>query len=313
MGLQRKSLLGLKDMEKSEIESILDSTESMKEIVQRKNKKLPTLKGFSMVNLFYEPSTRTRSSFEMAGKYLGADTTNMSASASSVAKGENLIDTGKTLEAMGINLIVMRHPLAGAPRLLANNLSCSIINAGDGYHEHPTQALLDMFTIKEYKGSLKGLKVTIIGDIYHSRVARSNIWGLTKMGADVRLAGPPTLLDQRVFTEMGASCYYRVEDALADADVVMALRIQRERQGKTLLPSLREYARLYGINQERFKLAKKDALLLHPGPVNRGIELTSELMNSEKSVIEEQVTNGVAIRMALLYHLSGGEDNGDIA
>ncbi len=313
MGVTKKNLLGLKDWSSDDMEVILQSAESMKEIVQRKNKKLPTLKGFSMVNLYYESSTRTRSSFELAGKYLGADTVNVSASSSSVAKGESLVDTGKTLEAMGINMIIMRHPMAGAPHLLAKHLKSTIVNAGDGYHEHPTQALLDMFTMREHFGQLKGLKIAIIGDIFHSRVARSNIWGLTKMGAQVALSGPPTLLQPDLYEKMGADCHYRVEEALKNADVVMALRVQKERQGKVLIPSMREYARMYCVTQERLNLAKKEALLLHPGPVNRGIELGGSVMDSKQSNIDAQVTNGVAVRMALLYHLSGGEENGDIA
>ncbi len=313
MSFSRKDLLGLKDLTNSEMESVLQSATSMKEIITRQHKKLPTLKGFSLVNLFYESSTRTRASFELAGKYLGADTINISSSSSSVTKGETLIDTGKTIEAMGVNAIVIRHPMAGAPELLAKNLNCSILNAGDGFHEHPTQALLDMFTILEHKQTLQGLKVAIVGDIHHSRVARSNIWGLTKMGANVALAGPGTFLDKHHFAKTGATCHYKVEDALDQADVVMALRVQSERQGKSLLPSLREYANMYCINEQRLKLAKSDALLMHPGPINRGIELDGDMADSCQSLINEQVTGGAAIRMALLYHLSGGVKSGNIA
>ncbi|OWZ83194.1 aspartate carbamoyltransferase catalytic subunit [Natranaerobius trueperi] len=313
MVLKRKDLLGLKDLSKEELELILDTADSLKEFATRKYKKLPTLKGVSMINMFYEPSTRTRASFELAGKYLGADTVNINSSASSVVKGESLVDTGKTLEALGVNIVVMRHPMAGSCKLLADNVTSSIINAGDGTHEHPTQALLDMMTIREQLTSLKGKKVAIVGDIAHSRVAKSNIWGLTKLGAEVALSGPPTLLDHNKFTKLNVTCHHKVEDALKDVDVVMALRIQKERQGTTLIPSLREYARLYGITKERLSLAKKDALLLHPGPINRGIELTGEVADSLKSRINEQVTNGLAIRMALLYLLSGGEQNGNIA
>ena len=313
MGLKIKNLISMDDLSREETDLILENADSMKEIVLRKNKKLPTLRGFSMVNLFYEPSTRTRVSFEYAGKYLGADTSNISASSSSVAKGENLIDTGKTIEAMGINMIVMRHPMAGACNLLAKNLNSRIINAGDGFHEHPTQALLDMFTIKEHKGKIEGLKIAIIGDINHSRVARSNIIGLTKMGAKVALGGPPTLLNQDLFSLMGVECHYRLEGALTDADVVMVLRIQKERQNKVLIPSLREYTRLFGITKEKFNLAKEDAILMHPGPANKGVELSEEVAKSSRSLIDNQVTNGVAVRMALLYLLSGGEQNSETA
>ncbi len=307
MALKSKDVLGLQNMSREEIELILHTTKSMREIVDRPIKKLPTLRGMSIINLFYEASTRTRTSFELAGKYLGADTVNIATSSSSIVKGESLLDTGKTLEAMGVNMIVIRHPHAGAPQLLAKNLSASIINAGDGTHEHPTQALLDIFTIQEKKGDLKGLTVAIIGDIFHSRVARSNLWGLLKMGAKVRLCGPPTLLPKEVFESLGASCYYRIEEALEGADVVMVLRVQKERQDKGLLPSMREYAKYYCVNEKRIKLANADALVMHPGPMNRGIEISSAVADSVQGVIEEQVTNGVAVRMALLYLLSGGE------
>ncbi|MDW7672910.1 MAG: aspartate carbamoyltransferase catalytic subunit [Bacillota bacterium] len=307
MTLKSKDLLGIEKLSKEEIELILHTAQSMREIVGRPVKKLPTLRGRSIINLFYEPSTRTRTSFELAGKYLGADTVNIATSSSSVVKGETLIDTGKTIEAMGVNIVVIRHPQSGAPHLLANNLRASIINAGDGTHEHPTQALLDMYTILEKKSSLQGLKVAIIGDVLHSRVARSNIWGLTKMGAAVHLAGPPTLLPKEPFMQLGVTCHYKIEEAIAEADVVMVLRIQKERQEKGLLPSLREYSKLYGITAERLKLAKADALVLHPGPMNRGIEIASNVADGVQSVIQEQVTNGVAVRMALLYLLSGGD------
>lgn len=307
MGLRGKDLLGLQDMTVDEINLILHTAKSMREIVDRPIKKLPTLRGNSIINLFYEPSTRTRTSFELAGKYLGADTVNIATSSSSVLKGESLLDTGKTIEAMGVNVVVIRHPHAGAPKMLAEHLKASVINAGDGTHEHPTQALLDMLTIQEKKGQLNGLTVAIVGDVLHSRVARSNLWGLLKMGATVRLCGPPTLLPKMYFEQLGVSCHYSVEEALEGADVVMVLRIQKERQEKGLLPSLREYAKCYCINEARMKLAKPDALVLHPGPMNRGVEIASAIADSVQSVIEEQVTNGVAIRMALLYLLSGGE------
>jgi aspartate carbamoyltransferase catalytic subunit len=313
MPLTSKDLLGIKQLSKEEIMLILHTAKTMREIVDRPVKKLPTLRGRSIINLFYEASTRTRTSFELAGKYLGADTVNIASSSSSVVKGETLLDTGKTLEAMGINTIIIRHPLAGAPHLLAKNLSASIINAGDGTHEHPTQALLDMFTMVEKKGSLDKLTVAIVGDILHSRVARSNIWGLSKMGANVRLAGPPTLLPKSPFEQMGASCFYRAEEAIEGADVVMVLRLQRERQEKGLLPSMREYARYYCVDEARIKLAKPDALVMHPGPMNRGVEISSQVADGVQSVIDEQVTNGVAVRMALLYLLSGGERKDEAA
>ncbi|MGF7185728.1 aspartate carbamoyltransferase catalytic subunit [Desulfitispora alkaliphila] len=309
MSLKRKDLLGLRDMNSEEIELILHSSESMKEFIKRKVKKLPTLRGRSIVNLFYESSTRTRTSFELAGKYLGADTVNVATSTSSVTKGESLIDTGKTIEAMGVNTIVIRHPMAGSADLLARNVSSSVINGGDGIHEHPTQALLDMFTIKQVKGSLEGLKIVIVGDVLHSRVARSNVWGMTKLGAEVTLVGPPTLLPERLFGNLGVKYSYNLTEALKDADVVVALRIQKERQEAGLVPSMREYAQQYGITQDKIKLAKPNALVLHPGPMNRGIEIDNEVADGVASLIQEQVTNGVAVRMAILYLLNGGEDS----
>lgn len=311
MSLKSKDLLGLQYMEAEEIEHILYTAKSLREVVDRPIKKLPTLRGKSIINLFYEPSTRTRSSFELAGKYLSADVVNVSASSSSVVKGESLIDTGRTLESMGVSTVVIRHPQAGAPHFLAKNLSASVINAGDGTHEHPSQALLDMFTIMEKVGSIKGKTVAIVGDILHSRVARSNIWGLTKLGAKVNLCGPPTLLPTEEFTQMGANCFYHVEEAIQDADVVMVLRIQSERQDKGFLPSLREYSKYYCVNEQRMKLAKPGALVLHPGPMNRGIEISTGIADSVQSVITEQVSSGVAIRMALLYLFSGGERNNE--
>ncbi|GAW92635.1 aspartate carbamoyltransferase catalytic subunit [Calderihabitans maritimus] len=304
-GWQRKDLLGLRDLTAEEIELILDTAVPMKDIMRREIKKVPTLRGRSVVNLFYEPSTRTRMSFELAAKYLSADSVNISVSTSSVVKGESLKDTARTIEAMGADVIVIRHSAAGAPKLLAQTVDCHVINAGDGFHEHPTQALLDMFTIREKKGRLKGLKVAIVGDIYHSRVARSNIWGLTKMGAEVRLAGPVTLMPPEV-EKMGVKVFYQVEEALEGVDVVMALRIQRERLKEGRFPTWREYARLYGINARRLQKAKPDALVMHPGPVNQGIEITPDVAEGTQSVIQEQVTNGVAVRMALLYLLMGG-------
>lgn len=259
-----------------------------------------------MITLFYENSTRTRSSFDLAGKFLSADTVGLSSASSSVAKGESLRDTGLTLTAMGVDVVVIRHPASGAAEYLAKCIPAAVINAGDGTHEHPTQALLDMFTIREKKGSLTGLKVAIIGDILHSRVARSNIWGLTKMGAEVRVVGPMTLIPQDI-EAMGVKVYTKVEEALAGVDVVNVLRIQLERQQQGLFPSIREYSRLYGINQNRLALTAADAIVLHPGPMNRGVEIDPQIAYGNRSVITEQVTNGVAVRMALLYLLTGGE------
>lgn len=305
MGLKRKDLLGIKDLTVEEIELILETAEPMKDIIGRQIKKVPTLRGRTVINLFYEPSTRTRTSFELAGKYMSADTINISTSTSSVVKGETLKDTGKTLEVMGADVVIIRHAASGAPHILSKYLSASVINAGDGFHEHPTQALLDMFTIKHKKGGLCGLKVAIVGDILHSRVARSNIWGLTKMGAEVRVIAPATLLPPEV-ERLGVTPYTKVEEGLMDADVIMVLRMQLERQQKGLFPTIREYSRLYGITAERAGLAKEDALIMHPGPMNRGVEIAPEVADGMQSVINEQVTNGVAVRMALLYLLTGG-------
>lgn len=303
MILKSKDLIGLKDLTAEEIQYILNTAKTMKVILLSKNKKAPHLQGKSIITLFYENSTRTRLSFELASKYLSANAANISVAASSVAKGETLIDTGKTIDMMGADVIVIRHSMSGAPHLLARNVKASVINAGDGMNEHPTQALLDMFTIIEKKGSLKGLKVAIIGDIYHSRVARSNIWGMTKLGAEVSVAGPSTLMPPEL-DKTGVKVFTTVQEALIDADVVMGLRIQKERQKSGLFPSLREYSRFFGLDEKRLKLAKEDALILHPGPVNRGVELPSSVIDSERSFINEQVTNGVAVRMALLYLLT---------
>ncbi|WP_296972302.1 aspartate carbamoyltransferase catalytic subunit [Tepidanaerobacter sp. EBM-38] len=303
--LSEKHLLGLEHIKKSDIELILDTADSFKEILDRDVKKVPTLRGKSIVNLFYEPSTRTRTSFELAGKYLSADTINFTSSASSVQKGETLKDTAKTLEMMGIDAVVIRHSSSGAANYLCNHVKASVINAGDGTHEHPTQALLDMLTVRERKGTLSGLKVAIFGDILHSRVARSNIFGFTKMGSDVYVAGPSTLMPVDI-EKTGAKLAATVEEAVENADVVIALRIQLERQKKGLFPTVREYCKFFGLNKDKLDLAKKDAILLHPGPVNRGIELTSEIIDGCQSVINEQVKSGVAVRMAVLYHLIGG-------
>lgn len=303
MNLKSKDLLGLKDLSPDEIQFILDTAKTMKLVLTTNNKKTPHLQGKSIITLFYENSTRTRLSFELASKYMSAASANISASGSSVAKGETLIDTGKTIDMMGTDVIIIRHPMAGAPHLLAQNVNASVINAGDGMNEHPTQALLDIFTIVEKKGSLKGLKVAIIGDIYHSRVARSNIWGMLKLGAEVNVAGPATLLPPGI-EETGVNVYNTIQEALIDADVIMGLRVQLERQKKGLFPSIREYSKFFGLDERRLKLAKKDALVLHPGPVNRGVELTTAVIDGDQSLINEQVTNGVAVRMALLYLLT---------
>lgn len=303
--LSQKHLLGLENIKRCDIEKILETATAFKEIIDRDVKKVPTLRGKSVVNLFYEPSTRTRTSFELAGKYMSADTINFSSSGSSVKKGESLKDTAMTLEMMGVDAVIIRHSSSGAAQYLSRHVKASVINAGDGTHEHPTQALLDMLTVKEKKGTLSGLKVAICGDILHSRVARSNIFGFTKMDSEVYIAGPSTLLPVDI-DKMGAKVVSSMEEAIEGADVVMALRIQLERQQKGLFPSQREYAKLFGIDKHKLSLAKPDSLLLHPGPVNRGLELTSEVIDGNQSVINEQVKSGVAVRMAVLYHLIGG-------
>ena len=308
MKLKSKDLLGLEYLSKEEVELILKTAIPFKELFTRSIKKVPTLRGKTVVLLFYEPSTRTRTSFELAAKRLSADTVNISASGSSVEKGESLIDTGKTLEAMKADFIVIRHLMSGAAHVLARNISSSIINAGDGSHEHPTQGLLDIFTIKEKKGRVKGLKVVIIGDIAHSRVARSDIWGLTKLGAEVVVCGPSTLIPRDI-ERTGAKVCYKLDEALKSADVVNVLRIQLERQKTKRLPSLREYNLLFGMTQEKLKLAKPDVIIMHPGPMNRGIEITSNVADGVQSVIDEQVTNGIAVRMAVLYLLAGGKSS----
>lgn len=277
----------------------------MKDVIKRDIKKVPTLRGKAMVTVFFENSTRTRTSFEIAGKYLSADTVNLGVSTSSVQKGESLRDTIKTLEVMGFDLVVMRHSMSGAPHYVARNTSMSVINAGDGQHEHPTQALLDMYSIRERKGTLEGLKVAIVGDILHSRVARSNIYGLSKFGCEIRVVGPSTLIPPEV-EKMGVKVYYSLEQALRDVDVINVLRIQRERQKVGLFPSLDEYANMYMLSQRHLKYAKEDVLVLHPGPMNRGVEISSEVAEGPHSLINEQVTNGVAVRMALLFLMMGG-------
>jgi len=308
MKFDRKDILGIKDLSVDEINVILETAESFLEISTREIKKVPTLRGKTIINLFFEASTRTRTSFEIAGKRLSADTINISASTSSVVKGETLIDTARNLEAMNPDVIVIRHSAAGAPHLLATLVKQSIINAGDGAHEHPTQALLDMMTIKEKKGTLEGLKVAIVGDIAHSRVARSNIYGLAKMGAQVVLAGPATMLPRGI-EQMGVKSYTKLEDAIVEADVVMMLRIQLEREKQNIFPSLREYSQHYCLNSRNIKLASKDAIVMHPGPINRGVEISPDIADDlSRSVILDQVNKGVAVRMALLYLLTGGNE-----
>jgi aspartate carbamoyltransferase catalytic subunit len=305
MGLKRKDLLEIRSLEPAEIQTILDTAASMKEIATREIKKVPALRGKTVVNLFLEPSTRTRTSFEIAGKWLSADVVNVSGSSSSVVKGETLIDTARNLEAMSPDCVVIRHASSGAPHMLARVLRCAVINAGDGMHEHPTQALLDLLTIREKRGHLEGLAVAIVGDIAHSRVARSNIAGMRKMGMSVTVVGPPTLIPPGV-EELGVKVAHRLEEAIRDVDVIMMLRLQQERMSANYIPSLREYSRLYGLSLDRLRVARDDVLIMHPGPVNRGVELSPEVADGPYSVILEQVANGVAVRMALLYLLLGG-------
>jgi aspartate carbamoyltransferase catalytic subunit len=307
MGFKHKDILGLQYLTREEIELLLNTAENLKEINSRDIKKVPTLRGKTIVNLFYEPSTRTRTSFEIAAKRLSADTLNISASTSAVQKGETLSDTARNIEAMKPDIIVMRHSLSGAHHYLAKRVSYSVINAGDGAHEHPSQGLLDMLTMREKFGSLDGLKVTIAGDITHSRVARSNIYGLTKMGAHVFLAGPPTMMPIGIERLGNVTVCKSIQEAVDGADVIMMLRIQQERQGKTLLPTIREYSRYFGLNRELLKLAKPGVMVMHPGPMNRGVEISSDVADGPESFILQQVENGVAVRMSMLYHVSGGE------
>ncbi len=303
--LRGKDLLGIADLDKEEIELILDVADSFKEVSERPIKKVPALRGKTVVNLFCEPSTRTRTSFEIAAKRLSADAVNINVSASAIAKGESLRDTAKTLLAMSTDLVVVRHSASGAAKLIADVVDCSVVNAGDGSHEHPTQALLDVYTMRNRFGSLEGLKVAIVGDISHSRVARSNALALTKMGAEVAFVGPPTLMPAEV-EKLGVRVFYRLDDVLAESDVIYLLRMQLERQKESLFPSVREYAALYGMNALRRRAMKKGAIVMHPGPMNRGIELTSDVADAADTLIADQVTNGVAVRMAVLYLLMGG-------
>jgi aspartate carbamoyltransferase catalytic subunit len=304
MGLQRKDLLTIAALTADEIQLILTTAESLKEVGGRDIKKVPALRGKTVVNLFFEPSTRTRTSFELAAKRLSADVINFSPSTSSMVKGETLVDTARNIEAMQADIIVLRHSSPGAAENLARSVKSSVINAGDGWHEHPTQALLDVFTIKEKKGRVAGLLVVIVGDIAHSRVARSNILALTKLGAEVRVVAPPTMIPLAL-EHFGVTVFYHLDEALVGADVIIMLRLQRERLGRALLPSIREYAKLYCLTPERLKLAKPDAIVMHPGPLNRGVEIAPSVADSGAAVILDQVTNGVSVRMALMYLLSG--------
>lgn len=307
-GFAHRHLLDLESLAREDIERILHDSAGFKEVFTRTVKKLPTLRGKTVVNLFFEDSTRTRTSFELAAKRLSADVVNFAVSTSSVKKGESLLDTAKTIRALGADIIVMRHSSAGTPHLLAERLpDMSIINAGDGCHEHPTQGLLDLFTVLEKKERIGGLQVVILGDILHSRVARSNIWGLTKLGARVRVVGPPTLIP-RGLGRLGVEVCHDLREGLRGADVINILRIQRERMSQNLFPSIREYTLLYGLTEERLAWAKPDALVMHPGPVNRGIEISQAVADGPRSTIDEQVTNGVAVRMAVLYLLCGGSE-----
>jgi aspartate carbamoyltransferase catalytic subunit len=305
MQFAKKDILDMESLSSEEISVILDTAETLKEISTRPIKKVPTLRGKTVIHFFYEPSTRTKTSFDIAAKRLSADTVSLSGTASSLLKGETLVDTAKNLQAMNPDAIVIRHPAAGAPHMLARLVKASIINAGDGMHAHPTQALLDMMTVRERKGRLDGLKIAIIGDIVHSRVARSNLIGFTKMGAKVTLAGPPTMIPMGI-EALGADVRYDISSAIGDADVVMVLRIQKERIQGFAFPSEREYAQHYGLTREKLAGAKKDILIMHPGPINRGVEIAPEVAEGPYSVILEQVANGVAVRMALLYLLLGG-------
>jgi aspartate carbamoyltransferase catalytic subunit len=304
--LGSKDLVGIDPLSAGDIQLILDTAEQMREVAERPIKKVPALRGKTVVNFFMEPSTRTRFSFEVAEKRLSADSLNFAASTSSVSKGETLLDTARNLEAMQPDFIVLRHPYAGAPHQLAKVLKASVINAGDGAHEHPTQALLDALTIRQRRGSLAGQVVAIVGDLQHSRVVRSNVLLLAKMGAVVRVAGPPSMIPVGM-EALGCEVHYRMEDAIANADVVMMLRIQLERQGRMNFPTVREYFDFYALTPERLSLARRDCLVMHPGPMNRGVEIDSRVADGPQSVILEQVTNGVAVRMAVLYLLAGGQ------
>jgi aspartate carbamoyltransferase catalytic subunit len=299
-----QDLLGIRDLDRDRIELILETAERMQEIGTREVKKVPTLRGRTIVNLFFEPSTRTQTSFEIAGKRLAADVINFGVGSSSLSKAESLLDTGKTLDAMDLDCVIVRHQVAGVPQRLADVLEAPVINAGDGAHEHPTQALLDMLTVHQEKGRIEGLTVAIIGDIAHSRVARSNIYGFRKLGAEVRVAGPPTMLPVGI-EELGVKAFTSLREVLDGADVVMALRIQNERLVGSYFPSVREYSATFGLDRAKLRFAKPDAIVMHPGPVNRGVELSHDLADHRPSVVLDQVRNGVALRMALLYLIAG--------
>ena len=303
-----KNILGTQCLTEDDITTILDTVDSFKEISTRPIKKVPTLRGKTVINLFFEPSTRTRTSFEIAGKRLSADVINIAGSSSSTIKGENLIDTALNLEAMHPDIMIIRHALSGAVEMISQFIECPIINAGDGYHEHPTQALLDLYTIRESKRNLEGLNVVIVGDIAHSRVVRSNIYAMKTMGMNVKLIGPPTMIPLEI-EKMGVSVGYYLEDAIPNADVIMMLRLQKERQSKYLLSSIREYSNLYCLTSKFLEKAKDDVLIFHPGPINRGIEISLDVMQSDRSLILNQVTNGVALRMALMYLVLGGNND----
>jgi len=306
-----KDILGLKELSADQILHILDTAAVCKDIFKRDLKKIPTLRGKTVVTLFFEPSTRTRTSFEIAGKWMSADVVNLTVSSSSVAKGESFVDTAKTIEAMGVDVIIIRHSLAGTPKLLAESVSAHVINAGDGAHEHPTQGLLDLYTIREKMGRIDGLKVAIVGDILHSRVAKSNIYGLLKLGAEVTVVGPPTLIPRGI-EQLGVRVEHSLDDILNRVDVVNILRIQLERQQRGYFPTKKEYSKLFGVNMERLLNARSDLLVMHPGPANLGVEIAEEVSVHPQSVITEQVTNGVAVRMALLYLLTGGGSKDEI-
>ncbi|OQW33488.1 MAG: aspartate carbamoyltransferase [Nitrospira sp. SG-bin1] len=304
MSLKHKDLLSLAPLSVEEIMLILDTADSFKEVTGREIKKVPALRGKTVVNLFFEPSTRTRTSFELAAKRLSADVINFSPSSSSVVKGETLLDTARNIEAMQADIIVLRHSSAGAAETLARGVKSSVINAGDGWHEHPTQALLDLYTIRQRGMHFRSLRVAIVGDVSHSRVARSNIYALLKLGAEVRLVGPPTMMPHGV-EKLGAKVYYNMDEGLREVHVIMMLRLQLERQGRALFPTIREYSRLYGLTPERVRLADGGAIVMHPGPINRGVEIAPDVADSLSSVILDQVANGVAVRMGILYLMSG--------
>jgi len=312
MSWNRKHLLDIQSLTAEEILTVLDTARAFKAVGERAIKKVPALRGKTVVNLFVEPSTRTRISFELAAQRLTADVINFNSEASSLKKGETLKDTARNLEALNADIIVMRHNASGAPHFLARFLRASVVNAGDGAHEHPTQALLDAFTVREKKGKIAGLNVTILGDILYSRVARSNIWAYTKLGAQVTLCGPATLVP-KVFEQMGCRVTYNVDEAIAGADIINLLRIQHERQRKTMFPSIGEYASLFGLTQPRLARAKPEALIMHPGPINRGVEIDSQIADSGRSVILDQVTNGLAVRMAVLFLINGGKGPQEVA